>query len=66
MVTTRSARLVQFIVDERAPGENESEIFRMNIDPRPISEPAPNDSPFRKWLKRIGSFIWSVLSLPFT
>jgi hypothetical protein len=38
----------------------------MNIDPRPISEPAPNDSPFRKWLKRIGSFIWAMLSMPWT
>jgi hypothetical protein len=37
----------------------------MNIDPSPIAEPAASESTFRKWLKRIGSFIWSVLSLPF-
>jgi hypothetical protein len=52
--------------DQRSGRDNERELFRMNIDPRPISEPAAEGSAFRKWMKRVGSFIWAVLSMPWT
>jgi hypothetical protein len=40
-------------------------VLPINIDRSLISEPTATDALYTKWLKRIGSFICSVLSLPF-